>query len=99
MEGFQASGPGSSPILAAYRYCEVVTGQRARNFAYGLRLLPTPKRRAVSAGLKFMLMPAHSIDSAAFGGVPKGRVKPELAPAPKQKPRSSGGGAACWPGK
>ncbi|MFH7339770.1 presqualene diphosphate synthase HpnD [Streptomyces sp. KHY 26] len=39
----------SAPVLAAYRYCETVTGQQARNFAYGIRLLPTPKRRAMSA--------------------------------------------------
>ncbi|WP_432055398.1 presqualene diphosphate synthase HpnD [Streptomyces sp. bgisy022] len=39
----------SPPVLAAYRYCEAVTGQQARNFAYGIRLLPAPKRRAMSA--------------------------------------------------
>src|SRR5690606_14619978 len=39
----------SPPVLAAYRYCEAVTGHQARNFAYGIRLLPTPKRRAMSA--------------------------------------------------
>ncbi|QNP69075.1 presqualene diphosphate synthase HpnD [Streptomyces roseirectus] len=39
----------SAPVLAAYSYCEAVTGTQARNFAYGIRLLPTPKRRAMSA--------------------------------------------------
>ncbi|AZM58070.1 squalene synthase HpnD [Streptomyces sp. WAC 01529] len=39
----------SAPVLAAYSYCETVTGQQARNFAYGIRLLPAPKRRAMSA--------------------------------------------------
>ncbi|WP_327342501.1 presqualene diphosphate synthase HpnD [Streptomyces europaeiscabiei] len=39
----------AAPVLAAYSYCEAVTGQQARNFAYGIRLLPTPKRRAMSA--------------------------------------------------
>ncbi|WP_181446640.1 presqualene diphosphate synthase HpnD [Streptomyces sp. NTH33] len=39
----------SAPVLAAYSYCEAVTGGQARNFAYGIRLLPTPKRRAMSA--------------------------------------------------
>ncbi|MEU2338007.1 presqualene diphosphate synthase HpnD [Streptomyces sp. NPDC013172] len=39
----------SPPVLAAYSYCETVTGQQARNFAYGIRLLPAPKRRAMSA--------------------------------------------------
>ncbi len=36
-------------VAAAYRYCEAVTGQQARNFAYGIRLLPAPKRQAMSA--------------------------------------------------
>ncbi|AJE43552.1 MULTISPECIES: presqualene diphosphate synthase HpnD [Streptomyces] len=39
----------SPQVLAAYSYCETVTGHQARNFAYGIRLLPTPKRRAMSA--------------------------------------------------
>ncbi|WP_374117363.1 presqualene diphosphate synthase HpnD [Streptomyces sp. RKAG293] len=39
----------SGPVLAAYRYCESVTGHEARNFAYGIRLLPLPKRQAMSA--------------------------------------------------
>lgn len=38
-----------APVQAAYRYCEVVTGQQARNFAYGIRLLPADKRKAMSA--------------------------------------------------
>ncbi|MEU7057700.1 presqualene diphosphate synthase HpnD [Streptomyces sp. NPDC046197] len=45
----EPSPPVSAPVLAAYSYCEAVTGQQARNFAYGIRLLPTPKRRAMSA--------------------------------------------------
>ncbi|MGW3058563.1 presqualene diphosphate synthase HpnD [Streptomyces goshikiensis] len=39
----------SAPISAAYSYCEAVTGAQARNFAYGIRLLPTDKRHAMSA--------------------------------------------------
>ncbi|MET7619298.1 presqualene diphosphate synthase HpnD [Streptomyces sp. NPDC005408] len=39
----------SAPVQAAYTYCEAVTGQQARNFAYGIRLLPTDKRQAMSA--------------------------------------------------
>ncbi|MFV0126759.1 presqualene diphosphate synthase HpnD [Streptomyces sp. HMX112] len=39
----------SAPVQAAYTYCEAVTGQQARNFAYGIRLLPTGKRQAMSA--------------------------------------------------
>lgn len=39
----------SAPVRAAYRYCEAVTGAQARNFAYGIRLLPVEKRQAMSA--------------------------------------------------
>ncbi|MDN3295434.1 presqualene diphosphate synthase HpnD [Streptomyces ficellus] len=39
----------SPPVAAAYSYCEAVTGQQARNFAYGIRLLPAEKRQAMSA--------------------------------------------------
>lgn len=45
----EAITQASAPVLAAYAYCEAVTGQQARNFAYGIRLLPTDKRQAMSA--------------------------------------------------
>ncbi|WEV28853.1 presqualene diphosphate synthase HpnD [Streptomyces sp. 71268] len=45
----EGPSPTPAPVTAAYRYCEAVTGQQARNFAYGIRLLPTDKRRAMSA--------------------------------------------------
>lgn len=35
--------------ISAYRHCEQVTRSQARNFSYGIRLLPGPKRRALSA--------------------------------------------------
>ncbi|PJE99555.1 squalene synthase HpnD [Streptomyces carminius] len=36
-------------VFAAYRYCEAVTAHQARNFAYGIRLLPPDRRQAMSA--------------------------------------------------
>lgn len=45
----EAQPQPSAPVQAAYSYCEAVTGQQARNFAYGIRLLPTGKRQAMSA--------------------------------------------------
>jgi phytoene synthase len=36
-------------IDLAYDFCEAVTGQEAKNFAYGIRLLRRPERRALSA--------------------------------------------------
>ncbi|WP_018384771.1 presqualene diphosphate synthase HpnD [Wenjunlia vitaminophila] len=58
------SGPRPSlPVLAAYEYCEVVTGQQARNFAYGIKLLPLAKRQAMSAIYAF----ARRIDDIGDG--------------------------------
>jgi phytoene synthase len=37
----------------AYRRCEQIVRARARNFSYGIRLLPAPKRRALSAVYAF----------------------------------------------
>ena len=33
----------------SFEYCERITGEQAKNFAYGIRLLPKPKRQALSA--------------------------------------------------
>ncbi|CAL9360213.1 presqualene diphosphate synthase HpnD [Streptomyces werraensis] len=57
----------SAPVLAAYSYCETVTGQQARNFAYGIRLLPTPKRRAMSALYAF----SRRVDDIGDGPLPE----------------------------
>jgi phytoene synthase len=37
----------------AYAECERITWSEARNFAYGIRLLPPPKRRALAAVYAF----------------------------------------------
>jgi 15-cis-phytoene synthase len=39
----------ADPITQAYRECERITREQARNFAWGIRLLPRPKRTALSA--------------------------------------------------
>ena len=36
-------------VTQAYRECERITREQARNFAWGIRLLPRPKRNALSA--------------------------------------------------
>ncbi|MBV2355310.1 presqualene diphosphate synthase HpnD [Streptomyces sp. J2-1] len=56
----------SAPVLAAYGYCETVTGQQARNFAYGIRLLPSAKRRAMSALYAF----SRRVDDIGDGDLP-----------------------------
>jgi phytoene synthase len=40
-------------VAAAYRECERITREQARNFSYGIRLLPPGKRRALSAVYAF----------------------------------------------
>ncbi|MFE7133588.1 presqualene diphosphate synthase HpnD [Streptomyces sp. NPDC057638] len=55
--------PVSAPVQAAYGYCEAVTGAQARNFAYGIRLLPTEKRQAMSALYAF----ARRVDDIGDG--------------------------------
>ncbi|MGV9699219.1 presqualene diphosphate synthase HpnD [Streptomyces sp. NPDC003470] len=62
----ESSAHVSAPVLAAYGYCETVTGQQARNFAYGIRLLPTPKRRAMSALYAF----SRRVDDIGDGDLP-----------------------------
>jgi 15-cis-phytoene synthase len=53
----------SPAVLAAYRECERITGDQARNFAWGIRLLTTPKRRALSAVYAF----ARRVDDIGDG--------------------------------
>jgi phytoene synthase len=40
---------GLSAVDEAYDRCEAITAAEARNFSYGIKLLPPPKRRAMSA--------------------------------------------------
>lgn len=47
----------------AYRECERITREQARNFAWGIQLLPAPKRRALSAVYAF----ARRIDDIGDG--------------------------------
>src|SRR5262245_48012330 len=51
---------------AAYAEVERLTRQRARNFAYGIMLLPRPKRRAIAAVYAF----ARQVDDIADGPLP-----------------------------
>ena len=53
----------------AYRRCEEITWSEARNFAYGIRLLPPPKRRAMAA----LYALARRIDDVGDGDWPEDR--------------------------
>jgi phytoene synthase len=50
----------------AYAQCEQITWEQARNFAYGIRLLPVEKRRALAAVYAF----ARRIDDIGDGELP-----------------------------
>ncbi|NGO68415.1 presqualene diphosphate synthase HpnD [Streptomyces boncukensis] len=67
----------SPQVAAAYRYCEVVTGQQARNFAYGIRLLPVGKRQAMSALYAF----SRRVDDAGDGALDAAAKEARLADA------------------
>lgn len=51
-------------LEAAYARCEEITRTQAKNFAYGIRLLPSEKRQAMSALYAF----ARRIDDIGDGG-------------------------------
>src|ERR1700722_12757015 len=57
-------GPAATiDVRAAYRECEQITRQQAKNFSYGIALLPGDKRRALSAVYAF----ARRIDDVGDG--------------------------------
>ncbi|MEO6885336.1 MAG: squalene/phytoene synthase family protein [Jatrophihabitantaceae bacterium] len=60
------SANNSSATQAAYRECERITREQARNFAWGIRLLPEPKRTALSAVYAL----ARRIDDIGDGTLP-----------------------------
>lgn len=55
--------PGSTPLLDAYEVCAAITKTEAANFSYGIRLLPSYKRDALSAVYAL----ARRIDDIADG--------------------------------
>lgn len=59
----------------AYARCETITAEQARNFSYGIRLLPPDKRRAMSA----LYAVARRIDDVGDGNAPAERKLTDLA--------------------
>jgi phytoene synthase len=53
-------------VADAYRECERITREQARNFSWGIRLLPEPKRNALSA----VYAMARRIDDIGDGDLP-----------------------------
>src|SRR5215471_12600488 len=70
-------GGEAMDIHAAYRHCEEITWSQARNFSYGIRLLPPAKRQALAAVYAF----ARRIDDIGDGDLPKPAKLAALADA------------------
>ncbi len=83
----------------AYRRCEEITTAQARNFSYGIKLLPPPKRRAMSA----LYAMARRIDDIGDGDAPAADKLVALAEVRKDLARlgtsdsGTGAGAADDP--
>jgi phytoene synthase len=82
--------PAPPEVRAAYQHCEQVTKSQARNFSYGIALLPGDKRRALSAVYAF----ARRIDDIGDGDLPPGEKLTALSAARAQVTELSGGPAA-----
>jgi phytoene synthase len=64
----------------AYAQCEQITWEQARNFAYGIRLLPVGKRHALAAAYAF----ARRIDDIGDGELPAAEKTEQLEAARRQ---------------
>jgi phytoene synthase len=65
----------SSTIQQAYEACQTITREQARNFHYGIRLLPTERRAALSAVYAL----ARRIDDVGDGDLPAAEKLARLA--------------------
>jgi len=61
-----ATAASAADVSAAYRHCEQVTRTQARNFSYGIALLPREKRQALCAVYSF----ARRVDDIGDGTLP-----------------------------
>ena len=90
----------TTDVRAAYRRCEEITWSQARNFSYGIRLLPPAKRHALAAVYAL----ARRIDDIGDGTLPapeklaaleeaQGRpVRPHRRACRRQRPGADGAG-------
>jgi phytoene synthase len=72
----------------AYARCETITNEQAKNFSYGIRLLPEPKRLALSAVYAL----ARRIDDIGDGDLPPARKQEALADVRKALDAGAGAG-------
>jgi len=76
----QTGNGTSTSVEEAYAECERIVGAEARNFSYGIRLLPRPKRQALSAVYAF----ARRVDDIGDGDLPPDEKAAALGVARKQ---------------
>jgi 15-cis-phytoene synthase len=87
-------GGDAMDVAAAYRHCEEITWSQARNFSYGIRLLPPDKRRALAAVYAF----ARRIDDIGDGTMPAADKLTALAAARASIMVVARGGVPASPG-
>jgi phytoene synthase len=85
-----AAAPPPPEVQAAYQHCEHITRTQARNFAYGITLLPGDKRRALCAVYAL----ARRIDDIGDGDLPRDSKLTALAQARAEVLVLAAGGAA-----
>jgi 15-cis-phytoene synthase len=90
----QLGGDATMDVAAAYRHCEEITWSQARNFSYGIRLLPAEKRGALAAVYAF----ARRIDDIGDGTLPAADKLTALAAARASIMAVAGGSAPAGPG-
>jgi squalene synthase HpnD len=87
-------GGDAMDVAAAYRHCEEITWSQARNFSYGIRLLPPDKRRALAAVYAF----ARRIDDIGDGTLPPADKLSALGEARASIMTVAHGGSPASPG-
>jgi phytoene synthase len=83
----------SSTIQQAYDACQTITREKARNFHYGIRLLPAGRRAALSAVYAL----ARRIDDVGDGGLPTAEKLARLAEIRTSVHDLGGGGDSSDP--
>ncbi|MGD0542077.1 MAG: phytoene/squalene synthase family protein, partial [Tepidisphaeraceae bacterium] len=68
-----ASGTSGSSLAESRAYCAALTKRQARNFYYGLKLLPRPKRQAMFALYAYMRLVDDIADGEDGQSAPKRR--------------------------
>lgn len=94
------SSPSSSEVEASFSHCREITRREARNFYYGLRLTPEPRRSAVYSIYAWMRYADDQVDEAADLATKRVRLaslREMTADALGGKVPTSDDGPSFWP--